>query len=190
LRVIAGEAHGRRLTAPRGLNTRPATARIRASIFSRIAARREIEGARVLDIFAGRGALGLEALSRGAASAVFVEAASAAAQVIERNLGDLGFADRGRLRKSDVIRACQQLSMQQARFDLVMIDPPFEQGYGEPVLAALAEENLVKPGGWVVLEVSRREPMPPAPSGLERVNMATVGDAQIALFRRPPAPAD
>src|SRR5271163_2754694 len=97
MRVIAGDAHGRRIDAPRGLNTRPATARVRASIFSRLSARFDVRGARVLDIFAGSGSLGLEALSRGAASAVFVDAARSAANTIMRNLRTFGFQDRGRV---------------------------------------------------------------------------------------------
>src|SRR5512135_288667 len=91
MRVIAGYAHGRRISAPRGLETRPATARVRASIFSRLSARFDLSGAQVLDLYAGSGSLGLEALSRGAVRATFVDSARAAAAVIAKNLAVFGF---------------------------------------------------------------------------------------------------
>src|SRR5579883_2219794 len=97
MRVIAGQARGRRMAAPRGLATRPATARVRQSIFSRLQVRMALEGARVLDLYAGSGSLGIEALSRGAASAVFVDSSRAAAAAISDNLERLGLAPRGRV---------------------------------------------------------------------------------------------
>jgi 16S rRNA (guanine(966)-N(2))-methyltransferase RsmD len=124
LRVIAGEAHGRKLRAPRGLLTRPATARVRASIFSRLAARVNLAGARVLDIFAGSGSLGFEALSRGAASVVFVDSSRAAAAVIARNLNELGLAARARILVLDFHRALAELAAAGEPFDLVFVDAP------------------------------------------------------------------
>src|SRR5271167_3324211 len=97
MKVIAGQAHGQRLKAPRGMTTRPTSARVRESIFSRLAARLDLGGLAVLDLFAGSGALGIEALSRGASSAVFVDSSRAAAAAIRINLEGLGFASRGRL---------------------------------------------------------------------------------------------
>src|ERR1700692_1092226 len=97
MRVIAGHAHGRRISAPRGFETRPATARVRASIFSRIAARFDLTGARVLDLFAGSGSLGLEALSRGAAGAVFVDSSRVAAATIAKNLAAFGLTAAARI---------------------------------------------------------------------------------------------
>ncbi|HEY6420150.1 MAG TPA: RsmD family RNA methyltransferase, partial [Candidatus Binataceae bacterium] len=105
MRVIAGEAHGRRLKAPRGLFTRPTSARARESIFSRLGVRFDFAGARVLDIFAGSGSLGIEALSRGAARVTFVDSSRAAAAAIRANLATLDLSTRARIVSIDVRRA-------------------------------------------------------------------------------------
>src|SRR5215472_12825863 len=102
MRVIAGNAHGRRLKAPRGLTTRPTSARARESIFSRLTVRLDFDGVRVLDIFAGSGSLGIESLSRGAASVTFVDSSREAASVMRSNLATLGLKDRARILVTDV----------------------------------------------------------------------------------------
>jgi 16S rRNA (guanine966-N2)-methyltransferase len=186
LRVISGEAHGRRLTAPRGLHTRPATARIRASIFSRIAARVELEGARVLDIFAGSGSLGLEALSRGAAGVVFVDSSRAAADAIARNLKTLGLAHRARVMVRDFRHAMAELPADE-RFDVIFVDAPYTDDRCGEVLAILTRLDLIAPQGLaVVRQFHRARALEPA--DLECVNQATLGDHRIALFRRPAPP--
>jgi len=184
MRVIAGAAHGRRIAAPRGLTTRPATARVRSSIFSRLAARIDLEGARVLDLFAGSGSLGLEALSRGAASVVFVDLARAAAAAIQRNLETFGFAARARVLVMDMPRAIERLAGERAQFDLVFIDAPYADDSSASVLAALTAAELFAAGGIAVVRQDRRAPAL-EPSHLELVNQATVGDHRIALYRRP-----
>jgi 16S rRNA (guanine966-N2)-methyltransferase len=176
------------LTAPRGLNTRPATARIRASIFSRIAARREIDGARVLDIFAGSGSLGLEALSRGAASAVFVDSARSAAAAISRNLAELKFADRARVLALDFRRAMAELAARGERFDLVFIDAPYTNDSTAEALALTAQLDLIADGGLAAVRQYHRAP-PLEAAGFECVSIATLGDHRIALYRRPPQQA-
>src|SRR5450755_3442208 len=110
MRVIAGNAHGRRISAPRGLETRPATARVRSSIFSRLDARFDMTGARVLDLYAGSGSLGLEALSRGAAHVTFVDASRAAVATISKNLQVFGLTGASRILTADVLRAIADLS--------------------------------------------------------------------------------
>jgi 16S rRNA (guanine966-N2)-methyltransferase len=185
LRVIAGQAHGRRLTAPRGHNTRPATARIRASIFSRIAARRDIEGAQVLDIFAGSGSLGLEALSRGAESAAFVDWARSAAVAISRNLAAMRFTDRARVLTLDFRRAMAELAGRGECFDLVFIDAPYTNDSTAEALALAAQLDLIADGGLAVVRQYHRAP-PLEAAGFECVNIATLGDHRIALYRRPP----
>src|SRR5580698_11420911 len=183
MRVIAGNAHGRRIIAPRGLETRPATARVRSSIFSRLDARFDMTGARVLDLYAGSGSLGLEALSRGAAHVTFVDSSRAAAAAIAKNLGVFGFADRARLRTADVIRALADLGAARESFDLAFVDAPYANDLSAAVLAALVEMELVVPRGWAVVRQAGRAPAL-APVGLERVNEATLGDHRIALYRR------
>ncbi|MGD0288384.1 MAG: 16S rRNA (guanine(966)-N(2))-methyltransferase RsmD [Candidatus Binataceae bacterium] len=183
MRVIAGNAHGRRISAPRGLKTRPATARIRASIFSRIDARFDLTGARVLDLYAGSGSLGLEALSRGAAHVTFVDSSRAAAVAIAKNLGVFGFADAARMLTADVMRALTDLGAARERFDLVFVDAPYANDLSAAVLATLVEKELMLPRGLAVVRQAGRAPAL-APTGLERVNEATLGDHRIALYRR------
>jgi 16S rRNA (guanine(966)-N(2))-methyltransferase RsmD len=188
MRIIAGEAHGRRLKAPRGLHTRPTSARARESIFSRLAVRMDLAGVRVLDIFAGSGSLGIESLSRGASFVNFIDSSREAAVAIRDNLAQLGLADRARVIVSDVRRALGELGNSHEAFDLVFVDAPFKDDMSAEVLTLLSGLDLVAPGGWIVVEQSKRAPdAPPAPSGHERVLVATIGDHRIAFYRRPSA---
>jgi 16S rRNA (guanine966-N2)-methyltransferase len=186
MRVIAGEAHGRRLRAPSGLKTRPATARVRASIFSRLAARTELAGARVLDLFAGSGSLGLEALSRGAARAVFVDSARAAAAAIRDNLRGFGLEGRAEVIVAGVDRALAALAARGARFDLVLVDAPYRDDTSAAVLAAIVAGGLLAEDAYVVVRRAARAPEI-SPGGLEAINTATLGDHRIVLYRAPAA---
>jgi 16S rRNA (guanine966-N2)-methyltransferase len=190
MRIIAGHSHGRRLKAPRGLHTRPTSARARESIFSRLAVRMDFDGARVLDIFAGSGSLGIESLSRGASHVTFVDSSRDAATAIRANLAQLELNDRARVVVSDVHRALGEVGRSHNSFDLVFVDAPFKNDMSADVLALLGELQLVAIGGWVVVEQSKRAPAaPPAPEAHERVFVATLGDHRIAFYRRPdPAP--
>ncbi len=184
MRVIAGDARGRRLSAPRGLATRPTLARVRESMFSRLSVRLDFDGLRVLDLFAGTGALGIESLSRGAGHVTFVESARPALNALRRNLEALRLAGRARVMKEDVMRAIEILAGEGRRFDLVLLDPPYRKGWGDRVLIRLMEFDLLSDGAWVATEVSRLEAAPASLIGLERVSLATLGDHQIALYRR------
>ena len=188
MRIIAGHAHGRRLKAPRGLRTRPTSARARESIFSRLAVRIDFTDVRVLDVFAGSGSLGIESLSRGAARVTFVDSSRDAAAVIRENLARLELSDRARLMMSDVGRALSELGRERESFDLIFVDAPFKNDISAQVLTWLAEFELVAPGGWIVVEQSKRAPAaPPAPEAHERAFVATIGDHRIAFYRRPDA---
>jgi 16S rRNA (guanine966-N2)-methyltransferase len=188
MRIIAGHSHGRRLKAPRGLLTRPTSARARGSIFSRLAVRMDLDGVRVLDIFAGSGSLGIESLSRGGAHVTFVDSSRDAASAIRANLTQLELSDRARILVSDVRRALTDLGRAHETFDLVFVDAPFKDDTSAQVLAQLAEFNLVAPDGWIVIEQSKRAPAaPPAPEAHERAFVATIGDHRIAFYRRPNA---
>jgi 16S rRNA (guanine966-N2)-methyltransferase len=191
MRIIAGHAHGRRLKAPRGLLTRPTSARARESIFSRLAVRMDFDQARVLDIFAGSGSLGIESLSRGAAHVTFVDSSREAAAAIRANLAHLELSDHASVVVSDVRRALGDLARAHESFELVFVDAPFKDDMSAEVLTLLGELQLVAAGGWIVVEQSKRAPAaPPAPKAHERVFVATIGDHRIAFYRRPnPAPS-
>jgi 16S rRNA (guanine(966)-N(2))-methyltransferase RsmD len=188
LRIIAGSNHGRRLVAPRGLDTRPATARVRSSIFSRIESRCEIAETRVLDLFAGSGSLGLEALSRGAAEAIFVDSSRGAIAAILRNLRQFSLEARAHVIQLDVVRALSELAADNESFDLVFVDPPFPQNSSGEVLAKLTRLDLINPHGIIIVRQYQRAP-DLVVAELERVSLATLGDHRITLYRRVDAAA-
>jgi 16S rRNA (guanine966-N2)-methyltransferase len=149
LRVIGGTARGRRLRAPRLAGVRPTSDRVREAIFDVLSSLDAVEGATAADLFAGSGALGIEALSRGAQSCLFVESDPAALEVIEKNLTATGFDDRARLVRTDVfswLRAAEAL-------DLALVDPPYRFDRWDELLARLRAEI-------VVLESRREVPLP------------------------------
>jgi 16S rRNA (guanine966-N2)-methyltransferase len=166
-RIISGMAGGRRLETPPGEATRPTSDRVREALFSMLEARNAIRGRRVLDLFAGSGALGLEAASRGAAEVVLVESSRQAIGVARRNAAVVGI-----VRVTAVLSSVQRyLERRPDRpFDLVLLDPPY--GLAEPVLgghlAALNDGGWLTPDALVVVERSTRSPEPRWPAGLAR----------------------
>jgi 16S rRNA (guanine966-N2)-methyltransferase len=138
---------------------------------------------RVLDLFAGSGSLGLEALSRGADHVTFVDCSRAAAAVIAENLGKTGLTSRGRIITADAGRALHELAQARERFDLVFVDAPFKADTSEQVLALLEKLDLVLPDRWVVVRQFHRAPALTSPA-FEPVSVATLGDHRIALYRR------
>jgi 16S rRNA (guanine966-N2)-methyltransferase len=175
MRIIAGSRKGARIAAPKGLATRPTGDRAREAAFNLIG---PVGGARVLDLFAGSGAMGLEALSRGAAAATFVEKDRAAADAIVSNLDKLGLAGATVLR-DDSLRVLAADASAGRRYDLVLIDPPYRVLAGIlPSLAAYLP-SVVEPEGLVVVESdSREEPDLPLPKRTSR----RYGAARITVF--------
>jgi 16S rRNA (guanine966-N2)-methyltransferase len=173
VRVVAGAFKGRRLVAPRGTRTRPTADRVREALFSMLG---DVGGAHVLDLYAGSGALGIEALSRGAESAVFVERDPRAVGAIERNLAAVG-AD-ARIVKQDAGRF---LSRGEGTYDLVFCDPPYD--FASRLAGTLAERlpAVTPPGARIVTESDKRNPLElPFPLVTER----TYGDTRIAIHER------
>ena len=182
MRIIAGEWRGRRLVAPAGDATRPTADRTREAVFSMLASRLgSFEGLRVADLFAGSGANGLEALSRGAAECVFVERDRASLDSIRANVAALGAGERA------VVRGGDALTLPPGKpLDLLLLDPPYRQGLAEAALTRLLEAGLVTPASWVVVEVARGEVL--AGDGFERVVEREIGRAKVVFLR--PSPLD
>lgn len=178
MRIIAGTHRGRPLTAPPGDGTRPTSDRVRESLFSALAALDVLEGARVLDVFAGSGALGLEALSRGAARAVFVEKAASVARVITGNIRTLGAGDRAAVLTRQAATALREMPARSA--DLVFADPPYPLGEAEvSAVLELLVPVLAGADALIVLERSSRSPQPALPAGLEVFREKTMGETRL-----------
>ena len=156
MRVITGTARGRRLKELEGMETRPTTDRVKEGLFS--ALQFEIEGRRVLDLFAGTGQLGIECLSRGAASAVFVDRRADAVKLIRENLKLTELSDRARVVPGDAMEFLQSLG---ERFDLVLLDPPYAAGLLEPAIARLTAFDILNPHGIIVAEHPADRALPP-----------------------------
>jgi 16S rRNA (guanine966-N2)-methyltransferase len=172
VRIIAGRWRGRKLIAPAGLATRPTSERTREALFSMLASRiGSFEGLRVADLFAGSGALGLEALSRGAAHCVFIERDREAVDSIRANLAALGAA-------GEVVQGAAEHARTGGPVDLAFLDPP----YGSGLAAAALERLEVAPGGWVSVETGAGEPI--AAADYEVAAERRYGKARIILLRR------
>lgn len=178
MRIIAGEWRGRPIEAPPGLATRPTADRVRETLFSMLASRLgPFEDLRVADLFAGSGALGLEALSRGAAHATFVESAGEAIAALRRNAEKLGANDRIR------ILGGSALALPESKpFDLIFADPPYQPGSGTAVVNAVIEAAWLAPGGWMSVETGRGDAV--EPGGLSMEVTRDVGRARLTLLRR------
>lgn len=155
MRVIAGKARSLKLMTPPGMDTRPTTDRTKETLFNIL--QPEIRGARFLDLFSGSGAIGIEALSRGAAFAVFVEKDRAAAECIKKNLAFTKLGDNGQILRKDVGAALKSLE-KGAPFDLIFMDPPYGRGLERQVLEYLAHSSLLAEEGTVVVEASLETP--------------------------------
>ncbi|MDO5627557.1 MAG: 16S rRNA (guanine(966)-N(2))-methyltransferase RsmD [Mobilicoccus sp.] len=178
-RIIAGTHGGRRLATPTGSSTRPTTDRVREAVFSRLEHLGVIEGARVLDLYAGSGALGLEALSRGARSAQLVEMAASAARVARRNVADLGVD--AEVVHAPVVRHLQLLAerAEAEPVDLVLADPPYDLAEDDLAEALTLLVPLLHPDAVVVVERSARSPEPWWPGGLSRFSERRHGETTV-----------
>jgi len=180
MRVIAGSLGGRRLKAPAGRRTRPTSDRVREALFAMLG---EVSGAVVLDLFAGTGALGIEALSRGAGRAVFVERDPAAIGALRANLEALGLpAEVAEVRRTDALKALQAAREGKETYDLLFIDPPYGQAldWGPELSAALP--RLLAHGARIVVESDRRAPLP---LEVEVERQRRYGDTTITIHRHP-----
>lgn len=178
MRVIAGQCKGRRLKTPTWDGLRPTSDKLRETVFNILAPR--IEGARVLDGYAGTGALGIEALSRGASHVTFIEKDRRAAALIEANASVCGLQGGYTIACGDFVTAASRLGPS-AAFDLILLDPPYDIGNLPQALDVAA--GLVAADGLIVLERATRR-QPEVPATLERVRDVTSGDSTLTMFRR------
>lgn len=187
MRVIAGIYRSRILKSLKGLALRPTSDRLRETLFNVLGA--AVAGSRFLDLFAGTGAIGIEALSRGAAEAVFIENHPPAATLIRRNLESLGIRSGFQVLASDVVRGLEKLASQrqraERRFECVFLDPPYSAAEQyERVLEFLSSSDLLASSSIVVAEHRRKFDLPDAAGVLQRVRFLRQGDAALSFYRR------
>jgi 16S rRNA (guanine966-N2)-methyltransferase len=183
VRIIAGEFRGRRLVSPRGRSIRPTADRVREAIFNIISM--HLAGARVLDLYAGTGALGLEALSRGAAGAVFIDQNVAAVRLIHENIRLCGVQDRTRVIHQPIGQALKILAAGRGGpelFDMVFLDPPYGKGLLQAVLIELTELEIVAPECLAIAEHHESESLPMAGGGWFKIRERKYGDTVVSLI--------
>ena len=182
MRIIAGEARGRRIEAPEGLETRPTLDRVRENLFNMLQNR--VRDARVLDLFAGSGALSLEALSRGAAAAVLTDISARAHRVEKKNVETLGFGDRARVIQCDWHRAVSLLREEDARFDLIFLDPPYDSGLVEKALDQIIAFDILREGGIIICETRSNVVLPEVPEPYYRAREYRYGKVKLTTYGR------
>ncbi len=182
MRVIGGAARGRRLAAPPGRGTRPTPDRVREALFNILG--HAVRGAAVLDLYAGSGALAIEALSRGARSAVFVESDPAAVSCLRRNLENLGFESQGRIIKGDSLAYVRKMASGSGSFDLIFADPPYtmDTNFYRSLLATVGTQRIIAPLGRFILEHPARGGEAEAPPLWTRVEHRRYGETAITIF--------
>ncbi len=180
MRVIGGEDAGRRLKAFKGSGIRPTPDRVREAVFAALGGR--VRGARVLDLFAGTGALGIEALSRGAREAVFVDSSSRAVALVHENLGTVGRAGQARVIRSEAHQAVR--GGLEGAFDLIFADPPYriETKYLQGIVLAILGKGLLGPEGTLVLEGPARREAVPLAKDIKLYKRKIYGDTEIGFY--------
>ena len=179
MRVITGTARGVQLKTPEGMNTRPTTDRVKEAMFSII--HFDIPGARVLDLFGGTGQLGIEALSRGAASAVFVDAGDQPCKLIRENLKRCKLESNANVIRSDYLQYLERCT---DRFDIVLLDPPYAEVFLENAIKKITEIDILKSGGIIVAERPVGKDIPGDFPGYARSKDYKYGNTLITLYRK------
>ncbi|MCL6558668.1 MAG: 16S rRNA (guanine(966)-N(2))-methyltransferase RsmD [Firmicutes bacterium] len=185
LRVIAGTAKKRQLKVPKGLDVRPTSDRVKEALFNILGS--FIPGCRFLDLFAGTGNVGIEALSRGAGSAVFVEINRRNIRIIKENLAATGLESKARLLNLDACDALSLLGREGQTFDIVFLDPPYLKNFEYDILAGIAGYSLLEPGGKVIIESSKKDRLPLEIEGLKVIRQERYGDTMLSFYNNEPA---
>lgn len=182
MRIISGSAKGRKLKAPEGLDTRPTTDRVKESLFNIIL--KYVFDAEVLDLFSGTGNLGLESLSRGANSCVFVEGNKKAYGILNENINDLGFKSQSKAYNKDAFSMLKQLAVEEKKFNLVFLDPPYGKGYVEKSIENLDKLDLLSEDALIVSEADNVDNVLTKIGNLEVYRECKYGRVKIYLWRR------
>lgn len=180
MRVIAGIYKGRRLKTLEGLSVRPTSDRLRETLFNIMTPR--IEGARFADICAGSGAIGIEALSRGARHVTFIESSLKAARIISENLRNCGIREDYRVVNRDALRALKNLASEKAQFDIIYFDPPYGSDIYTPVMWLIAKHDLLAEDGVVIVEHRRQTPLLPNYDQLRPYRQVAQGESLLTFF--------
>ena len=180
MRVIGGEFRSRRLVFPKTKQTRPMTDRAKETIFNILG--ETVSGSRVLDLFAGSGSMGIEALSRGAVEAVFVEKNPWGHRSIRENLKSLGLEGRSRLIALDATQAIRRLEREGENFQLIFLDPPYYQGFTKKILNQLDQSDILTPLTRLVVHYSRQEKLPEGLERLEVLREKRIGQACLTFL--------
>jgi len=180
MRIISGTSRGRKLVTPRNRSLRPTSDRVKESIFNTL--QDKMAGKVVLDLFAGTGNLGIEALSRGAKKAIFVEKGRQALRLIQRNLTQFGLEERSEILPRDVKRAIGILKQRGECFDLILMDPPYERGLIRKTLMELNSQQICHKDSVLVIEHNRREPLPHVMDGWNIIRQRRMGDTVISFL--------
>jgi len=178
MRIIAGSRKSLRLATPKGEGIRPALDKVKEAIFNILW---NVEGLRVLDCFAGTGNLGLEALSRGAAHATFIDSGREALQLIQKNIAICKFEDQCRVLPYAALNGLAKLGKEGAQFDLIFVDPPYNKGLVNPSIAAVAENKLLAPRGQLLCEHFPKEVLTP-PEGFTLADERKYGQTLISFL--------
>lgn len=182
MRIIAGEWKGQKLSTPAGRTVRPTADQVRTAVMDTLTP--WLPGARFLDLFAGAGGVGIEALSRGAAEALFVEIDPIALAPLRENLGRLGAQGRGRVVRREVAHALEALKRAEERFRLIFLDPPYGSALAAETLKRLADGALLEREGVVVAQHLTKEPLPERFGSLARWKSRRFGETTLTFFRR------
>jgi 16S rRNA (guanine966-N2)-methyltransferase len=180
MRIISGTSKGRKLVTPKSRSLRPTSDRVKESIFNIL--RLGMEGKVVLDLFAGTGNLGIEALSRGAKKAIFVERGRQAIQLIQRNLSQLGLEEWSEIVPRDANRAIGILKQRGESFDVILMDPPYEKGLIQKTLMKLISHPIYNKDSILVIEHNKREPLPVNLAGWNLIRQRQIGDTVISFL--------
>lgn len=182
MRIISGTCRGRRLTSTEGRDIRPTSDRIKETLFNILGP--QVKKARVLDLFAGTGALGLEALSRGAAHAVFVDMSAAACNIIRHNIDNCRFCEKSSLIRHDIFNGLLPPSVISDCFDLIFMDPPYDHDYVRKILENQKISHVLSDGGIVVAEHAAKEILPPDLNGLDIFRQKKYSRTTISFLTR------